>query len=151
MAIFNGSNFAKINSVPSQKIPKGELSGKVRCLYDSFACPQNIIAIGDKINMSALLPKGARVLEAVLASPSLGTTGIMQLGFAAGAIEAADPDAFIAVADAGGQAVKAEMPLGSYGLGKQFSEDLQVQINFTEASDAANGLVIQAWIYYVLD
>jgi len=151
MAIFNGSNFAKVNSVPSQKIPKGEFSGKVRCLYDSFACPQNIIAIGDKINMSALLPKGARVLEAVIASPSLGTTGIMQLGFAAGAIEAADPDAFIVSADAGGQAVKAEMPLNAYALGKQFSEDLQVQINFTEASDAANGLVIQAWIYYVLD
>jgi hypothetical protein len=151
MAIFNGSNFEKVNSVPSQKIPKGEFSGKVRCLYDSFSCAQNVFAISDKINIGALLPKGARVLEAVLASPSLGTTGIMQLGIAAGASEAADPNAFINAADAGGQAVKAEMPLGSYGLGKQFSEDLQVQINFTEASDAADGLVIQAWIYYVLD
>lgn len=152
MAEFNGNNYGKIYSnVPSEAIGIGEFSGKVKMLFDSFTCEQNVYAINDIVKMGAKLPKGARVLEAVLVSPSLGTTGIMQLGFANNGVDVADPDAFIASADAGGADVKALMPAGAAGLGKKFEAETEIQIKFTEASDAANGLEIKAWLLYVLD
>jgi len=152
MAEFNGSNYSKIFiDVPSKQISEGELSGKVRVLQDSFTCGQNVYAIGDLINMGAKLPKGAKVIEACLVSPSLGTTGIMKLGFIANGVDAADDDAFIASADAGGQAVKALMPAGAAALGKKFDADTSIQIKFSEASDAALGLEIKIWIQYILE
>lgn len=151
MASFNGSNYALIAANPSAKIPAGELSGKKRILYDSYTGAQAVYAISDKINMGALLPKGARVLDAKIACASLGTTGKMQLGIAAGTLEAADPNAFIEESDAGGQGVLTSMPLGSYGLAYKFPEAAQVQINFTEATDVATGVVIHMWIEYILD
>jgi hypothetical protein len=152
MAEFNGSNYSKIFiDVPSKQISEGELSGKVRVLQDSFICGQNVYAIGDLINMGAKLPKGAKVIEACLISPSLGTTGIMKLGFLANGIDSADDDAFIASSDAGGQAVKSLMPAGSAALGKKFEADTSIQIKFTEASDAALGLEIKVFIQYILE
>lgn len=152
MAEFNGSNYKKIFvDVPSSQLNVGEFSGKVRCLSESFICEQNVYAIGDLINVGAKLPKGAKVIEAMLISPSLGTTGIMKLGFLANGIDAADDDAFIASADAGGQAVKALMPAGAAALGKKFEADTQAQIKFSEASDAALGLEIKVLIQYILE
>lgn len=152
MAEFNGSNYSKIFiNVPSNQISEGELSGKVRVLQDSFICGQNVYAIGDLINMGAKLPKGAKVIEAALVCPSLGTTGIMKLGFIANGVDSADDDAFIASADAGGQAVKALMPAGAAALGKKFDADTGIQIKFSEASDAALGLEIKTWIQYILE
>jgi hypothetical protein len=152
MAEFNGSNYKKIFvDVPSKQIEVGELSGKVRVLQDSFICEQNIYAIGDLINMGAKLPKGAKVIEACLACPSLGTTGIMKLGILANGVDSADDDAFIATADAGGQAVKALMPAGAAALGKKFEADTSLQIKFTEASDSASGKEIDIWIQYILE
>lgn len=152
MAEFSGSNHKKIFvDVPSKQIEAGELSGKMRVLQDSFLCEQNVYAIGDLINMGAKLPKGAKIVEACLISPSLGTTGIMKLGHLANGVDAADDDAFIASADAGGQAVKALMPAGSAALGKQLESDTAIQIKFSEASDAALGKEIKVWIQYILE
>lgn len=151
MADFNAKNYDLINSVPSKQADVGEVVGKMKVLFDEFTCGQNVYAISDKILVGAKLPKGARVLEAQLVSPSLGTTGIMQLGFLANGVDAEDLDAFIVSADAGGQAVKALIPAGAAGLHKKFEADTQCVINFTEASDSANGDKISVAIHYVMD
>lgn len=152
MAEFNGSNYKKIFvDLPSSQLNAGEFSGKIRVLQDSYVCTQDVYAIGDLINMGAKLPKGAKVIEACLISPSLGTTGIMKLGFTANGIDAADDDAFIASADAGGQAVKGLMPAGAAALGKKFEAETKIQIKFSEASDAANEKEIKIWIQYILE
>ncbi len=151
MADFNAKNYDLINSVPSKQADVGEVVGKMKVLFDEFTCGQNVYAISDKILVGAKLPKGARVLEAQLVSPSLGTTGIMQLGFLANGVDAEDLDAFIVSADAGGQAVKALIPAGAAGLHKKFEAETQLVINFTEASDAANGDKISVAIHYVMD
>lgn len=151
MADFNAKNYALINSVPAKQAEIGEVVGKMKILFDEFDCAQNVYAIADKILIGAKLPKGARVIEAQICSPSLGTTGIMQLGFLANGIDSEDLDAFIVSADAGGQAVKGQIPAGAAGLHKKFSADTQAVINFTEASDAANGLKISVSIHYVMD
>jgi hypothetical protein len=151
MADFDAKNYSLINSVPAKQAEIGEVCGKMKILFDEFDCAQNVYAISDKILIGAKLPKGARVLEAQLVSPSLGTTGIMQLGFLANGVDAQDLDAFIVSADAGGQAVKALIPAGAAGLHKKFEAETQLVINFTEASDAATGDKISVAIHYVMD
>lgn len=152
MATYYGDNYNSLYvEVPSQMADVGEVAGKVRVLYDEHACEANVIATSDTILMGSKLPKGARVLNAKLAAPSLGTTGIMKLGFLANGVDAADDDAFIASADAGGQAVLASMPAGSAGLGKKFEAETELSIAFSEATDSALGDVIKIWIEYVLD
>ena len=151
MPNFNAKNYDLINSVPAKQAEIGEVGGKMKILFDEFTAGQNVYAIADKILIGAKLPKGARVIEAQLISPSLGTTGIMQLGFLANGVDAEDLDAFIVSADAGGQAVKALSPAGAAGLHKKFAADTQVVINFTEASDAASGDLISVAIHYVMD
>lgn len=155
MATLEGVNYAKINSEPSVKVPEGETNGKPKVLYDKHVFAGDVNAIGDIIKFGGLLPKGARVLEATVKCPSLGTTGILSLGWAAGAdaVEAADADGLIVVAqlDAGGQAVLGKTTAASAGAGKQFAEAVQVQAIFTEASDDAAGKTIECWIEYVMD
>lgn len=151
MPNFNAKNYELINSVPAKQAEIGEVCGKMKVLFDEYVCTQNVYAISDKILIGSKLPKGARVLEAQLVSPSLGTTGIMQLGILANGVDAEDLDAFLTGADAGGQAVKAVSAAGAAALHKKFEADSQVVINFTEASDAALNGKISVAIFYVLD
>jgi len=144
MASFNGDNYGSYVAVPQEQLPVGEVSGKVRVAIDSYTCTQNVYAIADVILMGAPLPKGARIIDAKVISPSLGTTGIVDFGYPT------DVDYFVTQADAGGQAVKKHMA-SEAGLLVKLSAALQPQIRFSEASDAANGLVIQTMIQYVLE
>lgn len=145
MATVKGANRTKKDAVPSQKIPPGEVSGRRLVAYDEYTPVADIIALNDIIDLALDIPKGARILEATLICPSMGTTGKFALG------TSGDPDALIADADAGGQAVKGQSPLGSADLGKELSADTSYQIKVTEATDAALGDKIQVWIDYVLN
>lgn len=155
MATLEGVNYNKINTEPTQKVPHGELVGAVKTMYDKHVFVGNVNAIADVIKLGDLLPKGARVLSATVKCPSLGTTGILSFGYAASsdAVEAADADGFIVAAniDAGGQAVLGKESAASAAVGKQFAAAVQPQLVFTEASDAAAGKTIEAWINYVMD
>lgn len=149
----DGYNKAWVND-PSEKVNPGELTGRVKVAYANHTFVANVNAIADVIKLFRL-PKGARVLQATVVSPSLGTTGILSLGNAASAdaVEAADPDSLIVVAqlDAGGQAVLGKTTSASAAVGKQFAADVDVQLVLTEATDAAAGKTIACWVEYVLD
>lgn len=146
-----GVNYNLVNQVPAKKVPPGEYAGRVRCLYDEHTFAADVNAIGAKVFLGGKLPKGARVLEAVVLCPSLGATGIFDVGYQANGVDAADPNAFILAADAGGQAVKGMSSAGSAGLGKKFGADTQVELTFTEASASAEGEIVKVWLYYILD
>jgi len=90
------------------------------------------------------IPAGSRILDAVISSPSLGTTGIVQLG------TIADPDRYIASADAGGQAVRAKMPAGAAGEFEELAVETQLALKCTEISTEITGIVKVA-VYYVMD
>lgn len=146
-----GVNYKKVyQDDPSGKANKGEYNGHKKVLFDEHTFAADVNAIGDKIYIGKL-PAGARVLKAVVKSPSLGTTGIVHLGHEAsesGDITA-DADAFVVSADAGGQAVQDS---GSgLGIGKRFDEAVTVLLELTEATDAAQDDKIQAWLEYVVD
>ena len=142
-----GSNYTKaFVNVPSQKIEPGEHVGKVKVAYDEYDLDDLgvVLADGDLIYMMKM-PKGARILEAVIHCPDLGTAGIINLG------TAADPDRYIAALDGGlSAAAKGEMGAGVAGAFEEFSVDTQLLIKCTEASIAITG-VIKVAVYYVMD
>lgn len=153
MAELYGNNYKLAYvDVPAKQIGVGEQAGRKRILFDSHTFAAAVNPIADVIKIGKL-PKGARVLEAVVSSQSLGTTGILNLGWAASAdgLEAASAAGFITGADAGGQAVKALMAAGAAGLGKKFAAEVDVQLVLTEATDGALGDSVSVWIEYILD
>lgn len=142
MADFNAKNKVILNLADGSKIPYGEVGGEVKVAYDEYTCTQNVYAINDVIKTSLNLPVGARILHANVVSESLGTTGIMDLG------TSADQDALVVGADAGGQFVSKNAT--GVDLGKKLAAATEYQVKFTEASDAALGKVIKAFIMYTM-
>lgn len=151
MTAYYGDNYTKqYITKPMEKVEPGEVAGRRRCLLESFDLDVAVLN-GDTI-ACGFLPAGARVLNASLkVDKSLGATGIFQLGHAASTDHAADADAFVSSADAGGQAVKANGGIEA-GIHKKFTSRTQVLITCTEDMD---GTVltgkITADIEYVVD
>jgi len=146
MANLYGSNYSKaFVNVPSAKIEPGEYAGKMKVAYDEYDLDGLgvVLAANDIIYMMKI-PAGSRILDAVISSPSLGTTGIVQLG------TIADPDRYIASADAGGQAVRAKMPAGAAGEFEELAVETQLALKCTEISTEITGIVKVA-VYYVMD
>ncbi len=133
--------------VPSDKIRQGDMNGNVRYLHFDFPVPASVPTNADIIKLGKI-PKGARVLDAVLVLPDLGDTTVLELGWAASveldsaavAIEAADPDGFMASVDGDiaadafsmlgiAQGASANLP----GLLKRFSAECDLQITVTDA------------------
>jgi len=153
MADLSGVNYAKEIAKPSLKIENGEVFGSVHYLREEYALAGAVLAIGDTIS-GPMLPKGARVIDAaVKVSASLGTGGILDLGYlaSADAVEVADPNAFVIGADAGGQAVLSKAAIASAGLDKKFDAPVRTQAIMTEASSATTGVTVSFWIAYVLN
>ena len=152
MATVYGVNATKkyINN-PSEKIPAREETGKGRWIYDKYVFPANVFAVNDLISLMKL-PKGAKILGAIVKAPSLGTTGIFDLGILANGVDAADQDFFVASADAGGQAVQ-KNNLSSLAAGTfvELGAETQVLLKCTEATDAALGLTIEVAVNYSVE
>jgi hypothetical protein len=147
-----GVNYTKaFVNVPSRPVEQGESGGKVKCLFDSYTLPAGVIDVGDVVKLGGLkLPQGARVVDATIACASLGTTGILKLGYEANGVDVADDDAFIASADAGGQAVFAKPAAGAAGMFKRFTAETQVVLGCSEIS-TNNNVEIKVAVFYVLD
>lgn len=147
-----GSNYTKaFVANPVQVVAQGESGAKVKCLMDSYTLPGAVIDVGDVVKLGALkLPKGAKVVDATIACASLGTTGILKLGYAANGVDAADDDAFIASADAGGQAVFSKPAAGAAGIFKALGAETQVVLGCSEISTNTN-VKIDVAVFYVLD
>lgn len=147
--VYGVNNTKKYITNPIEKVQAKEDGGKVRVAYDSYVFPAAAFASGDVINLMKL-PKGAKVVDAIVKSPSLGTTGIFDLGYLANGVDVADTDAFVLAADAGGQAAFKRMSTEA-GSFKEFSVETQVALTSTEITTAAAGLVIEVAVFYVLE
>jgi hypothetical protein len=144
--------------VPSNKIKRGDQSGEVKHLFFDYqvtAAPAN----GDVLKLGKL-PKGARVVEACLSFPDLGTAGSLNMGWAASAelivdsvtpVEAADADGFLAAVDVATAADTVLMSSGANlaGLGKAFDAEVDVQIDIATAWTATSG-TIKGYLTYVV-
>lgn len=125
------------------QVPGGELGGEVKCAHDKYTFTADAFAQNDVIEMALYIPQNAMILGAFVKSPSLGTTGIFHLG------TASNPDSLV-IADAGGAAVLAKETAASADmLAVITSADKQQYIlTCAEATDAADGLTIEAGIFY---
>ena len=152
MATVYGVNYTSAYVTnPSEKIPANQHSGKSRWAYDKYVFAANVMAVNDLIYLMKL-PKGAKIINAIVKAPSLGTTGIFDLGILTNGVEAADQDFFVASADAGGQAVqKTAYASLAAGVFVQLSAETQVLLKCTEATDVANGLTIEVAIEYSVE
>lgn len=160
MATLNGANY-KLAFVdkPSVKIEQGDVAGRLRTAYDEYDLDTLgvVIAAADVIELMRL-PKGARVHEALIESPNMGATGIFDLGHGAvlddagATLDAADQNAFVDQADAGGQAVLKKMSDNPSLPGhlKKFAGEVPVRITCTEVTVAITG-VIKVAVQYALD
>lgn len=142
---------------PSVKNAPGDVNGQSRFLffdYDITAAPTN----GDVLKLGKL-PKGAKVKEACLSFPDLGSAGSLNLGWAASAeldsagsaVEAADADGFMAAVDVNTAADTVLMSSGVNvpGMLKDFAAEVDVQIDIATAWTATSGK-IKGYIEYVL-
>lgn len=145
MAQYNGDNAAKIASKPSEKIEKGELYGKKRTVIEHKTLSV-ALAVNDEV-LGPSIPADSIVTDAkVYVSKSLGATGIFSLGHKSNGVEAADLDAFVTAADAGGQAVLARA--NGAGVFKRLSEDTQIVLVCTEVMD---GTVLDAVVTFEVE
>lgn len=142
MAAKYGVNYTRF--LAKGKYEVGEYDGRVRMLKDSYVFPADAFSASDTIQIG-ILRKGAKVVDAGIRIPvSLGTTGIFDLG------TTDDPNGFVSGADAGGQAAVKKASTEAL-IGAKFDADTAVLLDCTEATDAAEGDSIEAWVEYVMD
>lgn len=160
MATLYGNQYQEAYvDVPAGKIDSGDFNGMKQIIFVDFtvtAAPSN----NDIIKL-AKLPKGARVLDAHLSFPDLGTAGTLELGWAASpeldsdgvTVEAADADGFMASIDVNTAAAIVNMAdvsgAAAPGFCKKFSGEVDVQLFVTAAWTATSG-TIKGYIEYVL-
>jgi hypothetical protein len=160
MATLYGNQYSNAFVVnPSVKIPPGDQNGVVRRMYFDYTITATSTA-NDIIKLGQL-PKGARVYDACLSFPDLGTTGVLELGWAASvetsggsALEAADDNGFLASVDVNAAANTVNMIEVSGaavpGLMKDFTAAVDVQILVTTAWTVTSG-TIKGYIEYIVE
>jgi hypothetical protein len=121
----------------------GTFDGGLKVISDRYVFPANVFSAADFLSLG-YLPKGARVVDAGLCAPSLGTTGMFTLG------TVADPDGFVGTLDVGGQAAVKKASTEAL-IGSQMADRTQVILDCSEATDAAIGLTLVAWVEYVME
>jgi len=154
MATLNGDNYKKQwVDKPSEKLPKGENAGRKRLLLEHYT-PLAVMAIGDVI-LGPKIPASSIVIDAKLrVDKSISDDGIFDLGYLANGVDAADTDAFVVGANAGGQAVLKRADESSAGIYKRFTKETQIALIVTEATVSSNldlTAVIEFEVEYVND
>lgn len=155
MATIYGTQYeAAYVDVPASKIQQGDLGGHRRCLYFDHTITAAPTA-ADVLKLGKL-PKGARIIEACLAFPDLGTTGVLNLGWAASedGLEAADADALLAAVDVNAAAAIKKMSgiagAASAGFLKKLLGDVDLQVDIATAWTATSG-TIKGYVEYIVD
>lgn len=153
MSTYYGVNATKRDvNVPSQKIPPGEVNGRVRVAYDEFTLTADLTT-SDVIKMMKI-PAGARVLDVHLAFDKLDASGgTIDVGWEANGVDEADPNGFINAADVATAADVVKMSdnlANGAGQFKEFSVETQVTVVPSADTDATSGSIKLA-VYFVLD
>src|SRR4051812_17239106 len=105
MATVKGVERTKQDTIPADLRDQGSKGGVVRVLYDKYVAA-GALSLNDVIQLGQL-PAGARVVGYWLKSGDLGTTGTLDLGWAASAdgVESASATGFLAAVDVNAAAI----------------------------------------------
>ena len=147
----NSIQYAKIVSVPSEKVDTNELAGRVRVAFAEYeaATEQSTITM-------FTIPNGARLLSGVVSHDALNSSTTLSVGYAAhtkadGTTQALDVDEYKAAAAS--TAAISSVALDTMALGKNSVVDANEDgVPVTVTLAGANGTgTIQLQMFYVLD
>jgi hypothetical protein len=147
----NSIQYAKIVSVPSEKVDTNELAGRVRVAFAEYeaATEQSTITM-------FTIPNGARLLSGAVSHDALNTSTTLSVGYAAhtkadGTTQALDVDEYKAAATSA--AAISSVALDTMALGKNSVVDANEDgVPVTVTLAGANGTgTIQLQMFYVLD
>lgn len=153
MASLYGVNHTKaFVNVPADKVDVSAWQGRVRQIYDEIDLSA-ALALNDKVYMGKL-PKGAKVVEAILAFPDLGTTGQFDVGYeyVNSADGTSDPDAFLNDVDVNSAAATVKMSdqANMAGFGVEMAGEAYIVVTAVAATTATSGKV-KLCVQYVVD
>ena len=145
MATYNGVNKTKTVSVPSVKLPPGELNGRLKWAYDEYTFGAEITS-GEDIALMTI-PNGARIVDAIVTSPDLGATVAFSLGYTG------DLDALMAGIAPNGAAITDRMSdtVGAAAQFEKLTADKEILLSATATSVAATGLTVKVGVAYIAD
>ena len=135
---------------PFSALKPNEQAGRVRCAYAKYSFSADLAA-ADVINMFKL-PKGARIVDAILKTPDLDASGgTLDVGYDSGlnGDETADPDGLFVDVDVTSAALT-RMLVGAAAHFRELLDEVNVQITIDGDTDATSGDVFLA-VFYVLD
>ena len=147
----NSIQYAKIVSVPSEKVDTNELAGRVRVAFAEYeaATEQSTITM-------FTIPNGARLLSGVVSHDALNSSTTLSVGYAAhtkadGTTQALDVDEYKAAAastSATSSDALVTMALGKNSVVDANEDGLPVTVTLAGADGAGT---IQLQMFYVLD
>ena len=147
----NSIQYAKIVSVPSEKVDTNELAGRVRVAFAEYEAS----AEQSTITMFTI-PNGARLLSGVVSHDALNGSTTLSVGYAAhtkadGTTQALDVDEYKAAATSA--AAISSVALDTMALGKNSVVDANEDgVPVTVTLAGANGTgTIQLQMFYVID
>ncbi len=159
LATVKGANRTNIEATPAVVAPSKESYGRLRVLYDSYA-----LATGDNFSTSGLirlynLPRNCKLLDAIFFTSDLGTTGLVDIGWADSlelsggvTVEAASAAGIFSQADCKtGTPVAIHMTGLTAGFNKTFAGSVETQIDFTEATDGSGARTISLTSFIAVD
>ena len=147
----NSIQYAKIVSVPSEKVDTNELAGRVRVAFAEYeaSAEQSTITM-------FVIPNGARLLSGAVSHDALATSTTLSVGYAAhtkadGTTQALDVDEYKAAATSA--AAISSVALDTIALGKNSVTDANEDgVPVTVTLAGANGTgTIQLQMFYVID
>lgn len=151
--VYANNYIASLITQPPVKLDVQQHYGRVRHLYDKYTqATGDAFGTSGLINMMTLLI-GMRLVDAINKCAATGATGQYEIGWAAdaAAVEAADPDGIFTTQDPGAAAVGAHMLQSVPGWQKQFTANVVVQVDWTEAQ-ADNGTgAVELALFVVID
>jgi hypothetical protein len=134
--------------VPATKVDVCDDGGRMRAKFASYTLA-GAITTSDTLYCFKL-PAGARVHNVVANSTDLGTTGTLNIGWAATADEVADADGFFAALDVNAAADSAAaVGVSVPGIFKKFSAEATITV--VPAANTTAAGTLQVAVYYTLD
>ena len=153
MTVFYGVNATSRDvSVPSVKIPRGEVAGRIQVAYDEYTLGSGSLTTSDSLRLM-FIPKGARVHDIRIVAPDCGGSGAINVGWlaSADAAEAANATGFFSALTVSSAATISNLDevASAAGAMKQFSSAVQVVIVPSTNCTATSG-TIKVAVYYVV-
>lgn len=153
MADFFGDNATlRESNVPSEKIRTQDQHGRMRIAHDELTFTDELTT-SDVLTLMKL-PAGAKIYEVEINTDDLGTTGILDVGWAASAEggEVADDNGLYAALDVKAAAnARLKIVNSVAGFQKRFTEEVEIQVVPSENTDVATGQTLSLTIWYVVD